>query len=160
MIGNLTITVTITVTQTRTVAKRWRERRAHPTPTGAETMQRLENLAIFDALAESEYNESGSSFTLQEVLGVFHEYFNQYRQNMGQAHPLLRRHQIRRIIEAMPYIDDLRGDESGSIDIDPECYPAMIEQHFLTDYQRGCDYNINHFFSGQVRTFRFFETCY
>ena len=122
-------------------------------------MQRLENLAIFDALAESEYSQTESSYTLQEVLAVFHEYFDQYRQNTGQAHPLLRRHQIRRIIDAMPTCEDI-ADHGGNIEIYPDCYPAMIEQHFLTDYQRGCDYNINHFFSGQVRTFRFYETCY
>ena len=98
----------------------------------------------------------GGPYSLQWVLWIFEYYFWKYEFVMGHPHPNIRIKQIEQIIEKMPYINCLDGNE---IDIEPEEYKEIIDQHFETKYRR-CDYNINHFFSGRIRELRFFETCY
>lgn len=111
----------------------------------------------FSKIAASVYTRE-SPYSLEDVLGVFKCYFQQYEAYTGYSHPPLRASQIARIIQDMPWLDCVcRG--SVSADITPDCYPVIIEQHFKTRY-RHCDYNINHFFSGKVRELRYYETCY
>lgn len=97
-------------------------------------------------------------YSLEEVLGVFGYYFEQYEAYTGAPHPPIRASQIEHIIQEMPYIDETDKHHS-TMDVDPDCYEPMIDQHFQTRY-RNCDYNINHFFSGRIRELRFYETCY
>lgn len=101
----------------------------------------------------------GSAYTLEEVLQVFRYYFETYEMVFDAEHPMISIQQIARIIEKMPYIHEDDGHEFSMNDIAPKDYEAMIDQHFVTKY-RGCDYNINHFFSGQIRDMRYYETCY
>lgn len=108
----------------------------------------------------------GSSCTLPEVLRVFRYYFETYELIFNEAHPAISIQQIANIIDKMPVISDSEyEDEEGrrhSIDVDltPEDYKLIIDQHFNTKYQLGCDYNINHFFSGKIRENRYYETSY
>lgn len=80
---------------------------------------------------------------------VFTVYFSTYKKHMGQEHPNLKQSQIERIIQAMP------GDGKNTFNIVD--YYRMIQRHFNTKYSIDCDYNINHFFSGNIRTHRFNE---
>lgn len=80
---------------------------------------------------------------------VFIIYYNAYKKHMGQEHPNLKQSQIERIIRAMP------GDGKNCFNIVD--YYRMIQKHFNTQYSANCDYNINHFFSGKIRTHRFNE---
>lgn len=111
----------------------------------------------FSRIAASVYT-SESPYSLEDVLEVFKCYFQQYEVYTGHSHPPLRALQIARIIQDMPWLDDV-GKSGTSADIAPDCYPTIIEQHFNTRYRR-CDYNINHFFSGKIRELRYYETCY
>lgn len=101
----------------------------------------------------------GGPYTLDEALGVFRYYFEQYEAHTGQIAPAdLRKSDRAHRSGEMPWIEQAdRG--SAYADIPPESYPPMIDQHFRTRYRR-CDYNINHFFSGRIRELRFYETCY
>ena len=112
----------------------------------------------------------GSAYTIDEVLRVFRYYFDTYEMIFETAHPMISIVQIVRIIEKMPFVLEEEdnppsrapGEEDGysrMIDLLPEDYEAMIDQHFITKY-RACDYNINHFFSGKIRDLRYYETCY
>lgn len=98
----------------------------------------------------------GQTYSLKEVLDIFWHYFKLYECTFGEQHPNIRPAQIRRIIEAMPYIDEYGG---GDISLDPDDYEALIDAHFQTQY-RSCDYNINHFFSGDIRLMRYYENLY
>ena len=111
------------------------------------------------AFATKAYRELGeNSYTLEEVLSVFRCYFEQYERYMGEPHPHIRLDQIKHIIHVMPYMD--KEFASGADpDLEPDCYPILIDQHFQTAY-KNCDYRINHFFSGAIRELRFYETCY
>lgn len=111
----------------------------------------------FSRIAASVYNE-GNPYSLGEVLGVFSAYFQRYEQHTGHPHPPIRASQIARIIQDMPWMDTV-GKRSYIADIEPDCYPIIIEQHFKTRYRR-CDYGINLFFSGRIRELRYYETCY
>ena len=100
----------------------------------------------------------GNAYSLQQALSVFYAYFQRYEQRTGRAHPHIRGEQIRAIVEKMPYLDG-ESMPGRSIELAPEDYPALIEQHFQTEY-RHCDWNINHFFSGRIRELRFYEALY
>lgn len=94
----------------------------------------------------------GSSYTLPEVLQVFRYYFVTYELIFEQPHPFINVSQAAGIIEKMPRT-------RNGIPLVPEEYEVIIDQHFITKY-RCCDYNINHFFSGQIRDLRYYETIY
>ncbi len=97
-------------------------------------------------------------YGLGDVLTVFQYYFNTYEFILGETHPVINLRQITDIINKMPYVLD---DVEDEIEITPDDYKEMIDQHFNTVYNRGkCDYNINHFFSGKIRYMRYRETCY
>lgn len=111
----------------------------------------------FDAFSKSvERVYKGGPYTIQDVLYVFNEYFSTYQDETGLNHPPLRREQIRRIIEIMPYLT-AESAKLGTVDIEADEYPQIIAQHFATNYRAGCDYGINHFFSGAVRFMRYRE---
>ena len=115
----------------------------------------------FTIAAKLAYRRNGcSSYSLDDVLQVFLYYFETYEMIFDTAHPMISIPQIAKIIEKMPVV--LEDDENSSslTDISPEDYEAIIDQHFVTKYKRGCDYNINHFFSGQIRNLRYYETLY
>ena len=98
-----------------------------------------------------------SPYTLDECLEVFRVYFQAYEEYMGHPHPPIRREQIARIMQEMPWIDEIRKTSDSYIaDIDPNTYKYIIRLHFKTKYRR-CDYNINHFFSGRIRELRLYE---
>lgn len=127
---------------------------------------RLEDSLIFDferftLNCKLAYRRCGGShYSFEEVLQVFQYYFDTYELVFDEAHPMISIAQIARIIETMPFVDDTRSGNSGGVmEIDPEDYKPMIDQHFVTKY-RSCDYNINHFFSGVIRTLRYYETLY
>ena len=111
-------------------------------------------LAHFDTLKQ----QDSPAYTPDEVLAVFEYYFQKYEDTFGEVHPSIRTEQIQRIIEAMPYIDG-DGDSSAGGDVAAEDYETLIDKHFQTQY-RNCDYNINHFFSGDIRLLRFYEELY
>lgn len=97
-----------------------------------------------------------AAFTCHQALAVFYCYFQYYEHYMHQPHPPIRVEQIVNIIMKMDRAPDRY---TGELEIFPECYPAMIAKHFRTNYGE-CDYNINHFFAGQIRGLRYYETCY
>ena len=97
-------------------------------------------------------------YSLEDALGVFRCYFEQYEAHTGHPHPPIKASQIVRIIRKMPYWDE--EDMGGNCcEIEPYQYPPIIEQYFETAF-KGCDRNINHFFSGRIRELRYYESCY
>lgn len=107
--------------------------------------------------AKLAYRRCGScAYSFEEVLQVFRYYFETYELIFGEAHPMISIDQIARIIDCMPFI----FDGGKMIDIYPDEYETIIDQHFNTKYMAGCDYNINHFFSGRIREMRYYETLH
>lgn len=107
--------------------------------------------------AKLAYRRCGScAYSFEEVLQVFRYYFETYELIFGEAHPMISIDQIARIIDCMPFI----FDGGKMIDIYPDEYETIIDQHLNTKYMAGCDYNINHFFSGRIREMRYYETLH
>ena len=104
------------------------------------------------------YKEVNTPYSFEEVLGVFEYFFDAYRNVIGEAHPPIRKEQIARIMKAMPFYDGVPNN-SGCADIIPEAYPVLIDKYFETPFQ-DCNYRINHFFSGDIRTLRMYEEVY
>lgn len=95
-------------------------------------------------------------YTFEQVMWVFEYYFKTFESECGYAHPMISIPQICRIIDTMPAIQENGVD---MVDVEPEEYSVLIDQHFVTEY-RNCDYNINHFFSGNIRALRYYEVLY
>lgn len=108
----------------------------------------------FSRIAGSVYDE-GNIYSLEECLGVFRCYFENYEKFRGRPHPPIKASQISRIMQIMPY-ETPYYIRCSMPDIVPEEYPLLIQLHFKTRY-RGCDYNINHFFAGDIRLMRRYE---
>ena len=114
---------------------------------------------IFSRLTERAYKNTGmTEYTLDDVLMVFNYYFQKYEDTFKQVHPNIRIPQIERLIRIMPCIESDAKNSAGS-DISAEGYKVLIDKHFQTKY-RNCDYNVNHFFSGDIRLMRFYEMFY
>ena len=124
----------------------------HMTTKGRKLMDEIFNMLVSRAYASSGVTD----FTLEDVKFVFEYYFTAYELTFGENHPHIRLEQIERIIQAMPVII---GNCNSEQYIDAEGYTALIDKHFETQY-RNCDYNVNHFFSGDIRAMRYFETLY
>ncbi len=119
----------------------------------------------FARIAATVYRD-GNPYTLEQCLKVFRLYFQIYEEYMGNPHPPIKREQIARIMEVMPFLQ--RPDPAFRqwlkevcnytpvSDIDPDMYPLLVQLHFKTKY-RHCDYNANHFFSGKIRELRLHE---
>ena len=113
---------------------------------------------IFTRVCTQAYKEVDTPYTLQEVLDVFEYFFDAYREAMGEDHPPICKAQIARIIKAMPFYDK-PPNAPGYSDIEPDSYPVLIDAYFHTPFQ-NCDFRVNHFFSGDVRTMRMYEELY
>ena len=113
------------------------------------------NFPLFEHLATKAYrNVGGTDLSLTETLYIFEYYFNKYEQTFQLVHPNIRIPQIEKIINEMPYIVGIKD-----IYVDSDIYETLIDKHFKTQY-RNCDYNINHFFSGDIRLMRYYEESY
>ncbi len=99
-------------------------------------------------------------YSLPEVLAVFRCFFGAYESYRSEVHPTIGNQQIVRIIEEMPCVQLKITGTYEVIDILSEEYPALIDAYFRTKFQEGCDYRINHFFSGQVRAVKWLEKLY
>jgi len=115
------------------------------------------NFDLFKGIAEMVYQSDmvNTSYALDDCLSVFKLYFETFERCRGKAHAGLHKEQIARIMNTMPttpYPIDDGTDEP--FDLEPSDYAPMIAKHFCTNYGRSCDYNINHFFSGEIRGYR------
>ena len=127
-----------------------------PPPKGCDEL--VFDFYIFSRVAEMAYREAETTYTLQEVLDVFEYFFDSYEAVTGEVHPPIRKEQIAKIIKAMPFYDEV-PNASGYADIVPEAYPVLIDKYFQKPF-RNCNYRINHFFSGDIRTLRMYEELY
>ena len=118
------------------------------------------SLPLFRSMVTKEYNKiENPVYPLESVLYVFEYYFYVYENTFRHEHPNIRAEQINSIIRAMPELDDNGASPIDGTELDPDTYETLINKHFQTQY-RGCNYNINHFFSGSIRTNRFYEELY
>lgn len=101
-----------------------------------------------------------STYSLEDVLSVFRHYFETYEFIRHSVHPMISVNQTARIIEKMPQLEEAGLGSLSATELYPDDYPQMIDQHFATTYSDDCDYNINHFFTGSIRNYRYSETLY
>lgn len=114
------------------------------------------NMVIFKRILHSVMRDADTTYNEEEAYGVFDYYFKAYRNRFGEDHPNLRKAQVKRIVERMPEVFRYTVGVS-SISIDPETYEYMIEAYLDTEFAGCVDYNINHFFSGQIRELLFYQ---
>ena len=79
-------------------------------------------------------------------------YLSSYQKYMDKEHPRLKYHQWEKVIEEIKSVD--------GFELDLDDLKAMIDKHFQTKYQEGCNYNILHFVSEGVMLRRMYEVAY
>lgn len=89
-----------------------------------------------------------------KVVEISSYYFDVYQAVTGKPHPFVNSGGVDLIADALLDKSDFLGD------CDIEDYRLMIDRHFDTNYHANCDYNIVHFFSGDIRDYLFYETLY
>lgn len=99
------------------------------------------------------YDESPSSWSLEDCLELFEDYFQEYQMRTGHAHPHMKTETIRNIISGLEWVEDCFGRWYS---LDPEDYPEIISAYFEQDFP-GCNYSMAHFMSGSIRINRCFE---
>ena len=116
------------------------------------------DFSIFSGMVEKAYSDLPDNwpYTLMDTLRVFHLYLHAYEITTGEPHPHVKMEQVKSMVKIMPYIDQ---EDIGNVaaDIMPEEYAEIINRHFNTRYQRGCNYRLGHFFSGEIRKNRWYE---
>jgi len=112
-------------------------------------------MSVLSSIDDTDFEEYGVS--RKTAVEVFQIYFRYYEQATGEKHPYLKSETVRSIVSKIPYLYDDEKELTGYLET--EDYKVMIEQHFNTPY-KNCDYNIAHFFSGDIRQNRFYETLY
>ncbi len=115
------------------------------------------NFNIFADITKSVYPLATTRYSLEEVLSVFRYFFREYKNRTGQDHPPINRDNILRLINVMDTAGE--GKNGNTVELDPDHYPPIIDLYFSTTFD-NCNYRINHFFSGQVRLFRYYEWLY
>lgn len=94
-------------------------------------------------------------FSFDDCMTVFRTFFDAYHDFTGTDHPVPGGKQIAAIMEKMPY-----ADKGRKIPLEPEDYETLIAAYFLTPAFQDCDHRIYHFFSGDIRENRYYETIY
>ncbi len=84
------------------------------------------------------------------AIEVVEHYMETYKDNRDQEHPRLKIDQWRSVVDNL-FILDIYDE------VDERTLMDMIDKHFMTTYKDGCDYNILHFMSGDIRKHRYFE---
>ena len=120
------------------------------------------NLAIFSRLVRRAWTEvmienPGYEYSYDDVLNIFRYFFFSYKEHCGEDHPNVKQEQIKRYILLMP-IDG--RDDGCSYELLPEDYPPIIDAYFQTKFDGKCDYRLAHFFSGDIRLYRYYERIY
>lgn len=106
-------------------------------------------LHSFHEVVNSEWNQ-------EQVKAVKH-YLNVYKIVCKKEHPKLTREQWEKVFDSRLGSSLNEYDEAFEIDLESEI--NMINQHFITKYKNGCDYNILHYISGNIRTMRMYEVA-
>ena len=98
------------------------------------------------------YRRVGSSdYSFEDVWGVLQYFAETYRLIFEKPLPAINVDQAADCIRAMPSVEDCYG---RTRDLTPEDYRLVIDQHFATKYGPSCNYSLQHFFSGAIRTHR------
>lgn len=110
---------------------------------------------IFLTVVKLAYRRVGSSdYSFEDVWGVLRYYGETYQLIFGKSLPPINVDQAADCIRAMPSVEDCYG---RTRDLTPEDYRLVIDQHFATRYDPSCNYSLQHFFSGAIRTNRVHE---
>lgn len=101
---------------------------------------------------------SWTVWTEDDYVRVFHDFYEAYKYYRGEAHPFLTNASIYKVMSALP---ECGGDDLHEFSLDPDDYAEfLIDAYFQTRFQRGCNYSILHFISGNIRALRCYETLY
>ena len=108
---------------------------------GVAKKHNTKSYKLFNKLIKNPINKDTDKFEEQCVKYFFH----QYRSMMGEDHPSMKDEQIQNALEVIE-INFLEGEVAMEV----------IKDYF--DTEMDCDYNLNHFVSGEVINMRMYNT--
>ena len=97
--------------------------------------------------------EGEELYSINNVKGIAAYYFYMFEYETSLNHPVITPRVWAEIITKMRFIYD---EDQNAIEIEPDDYDILIDDYFNTTLQS--DRNISHFFSGEIRLFRYYNT--
>lgn len=95
----------------------------------------------------------------EEKMEAVRYYLKKYREERGEEHPRMTAAQWERVFDRIFYVED-ENTGGREFPVDYDDVVEMIDQHFCTRYQDGCDYHLLHFVSKGIMMRRFYEAVY
>lgn len=94
------------------------------------------------------------TYSTDESMTVLRYFFRTYHLIFGQHHQMPSLRQITDAVAKMPIIQS--PGERENIEVTVDEYPELIDAYFCKRFP-NCDYGLSHFFSGNVRFYRYKE---
>lgn len=104
------------------------------------------------------YLKSIKDFDREKAAAVDY-YLRTYKRYLNDEHPHLKPDQWDHVMSTIFLAYDPDNDREAFVE-DYEAITQVIEKHFQTTYEMGCDYNILHFVSGKIIYLRACECGY
>lgn len=106
-------------------------------------------------IAVKKLSQQDGVYTHDDAIRVLRYYFGTYHTVFGRYHPMPTLKQITDAVSKMPLIQ--APDGTADIAVYADDYDELIDAYFCTRFAGNCDYGISHFFSGNVRYYRYRE---
>lgn len=127
------------------------------------TSDDIQPLLMIDNLSEEVFK--AANIDKDNVTEIVQYYCRKYRQRFSKSCPAINEDFAKRLPSEIAVLID---KESGEYLIDTdkwehnsqdyiEWYESMIDKYFDTKFNDGCNYSLQHFFSGNIRALRFRE---
>lgn len=124
----------------------------------------IQPLLLIDSLPDDVFKNADISKDI--VTDIISHFCTAYRKNKHKPCPHISEEFAKRIPERIAVLID---PDSGEYLIDEEdwksspefytkWYQDMIDKYFSTEFSEGCNYSLQHFFSGNIRVLRWYES--
>ena len=126
------------------------------------TSDDIQPLVVIDSLSDEIFK--AANIDKDNVTDIVQYYCRRYRQKFDKSCPTI----TEEFAETIPDMIAMLVDQHGECHIDPDrwkhnrqgCnkwYQDMIDRYFDTDFRKGCNYSLQHFFSGNIRILKYHE---
>ena len=117
---------------------------------------------VYSSVLKNNYGYSDLDSPIEKILDITINFYRMYEKEIGTKHRVLSDKAYENVVDYFMNPPDILDDYM----FDTDCYMAMAEQYFQTEYNRHGNYNgtieksFSHFMSCSVREHLFYQTCY
>ena len=117
---------------------------------------------VYSSVLKNKYEYSDFDTPIESILDITINFYKMYEEETGTKHRVLSDKAYENAVDYFMNPPDILDDYM----FDTDCYMAMAEQYFQTEYNRHGNYkgtiekSFSHFMSCSVREHLFYQTCY